>query len=95
MITEFIENCAICNKPATEVHHLIFGTANRRLSDQDGLTMPCCRSCHEKIHRDHELQVMSQIAGQLAYEKKVLAEYDLSEEKARHSFMVRYGRSYL
>lgn len=94
MITDFNELCAICNKQATEVHHLIFGTANRKISDLDGLTMPCCRSCHEKIHKNKELQMMSEIAGQLAYEKDKVAEGMLPAE-ARVDFMVRYGRSYL
>ena len=94
MITEFNELCAICNKQATEVHHLIFGIANRRLSDEDGLTMPLCREHHEMIHRNKELQVMSEIAGQLAYEKDKVAEGMVPAE-ARVDFMVRYGRSYL
>jgi hypothetical protein len=95
MITEFAENCVICNRPATDVHHMIFGTANRKLADKDGLTMPLCREHHEMVHRNKELKVMSQIAGQLAFEKKILAENDVTEETARQDFMIRYGRSYL
>lgn len=94
MITEFNELCAICNKQATDVHHLIFGTAKRRLADEDGLTIPLCREHHEMIHRNKELQMMSEIAGQLAYEKDKCAEGWLPAE-ARVDFMVRYGRSYL
>ena len=94
MITDFNELCVICNAKATEVHHLIFGTANRRLSDQDGLTAPLCRKHHEAIHRNKELQVLSEIIGQLAYEKSKVAE-GMLEAEARVDFTERYGRSYL
>ena len=94
MITEFEDLCVICNRKATDEHHLLFGTANRRLADLDGLTIPLCREHHEAIHRNKELQVLSEIIGQLAYEKDQCSQ-GIKPDIARQSFMVRYGRSYL
>ena len=34
----------------TEVHHCIHGTANRKLADEDGLTVHLCMNCHRKLH---------------------------------------------
>ena len=94
MITHYTDYCIICGTPRTDEHHLCFGTANRRLADVDGLTIPLCRKHHEMMHNDKEMQVMSHIVGQLAYEKRKCSE-GFGEEAARESFRMRYGKSYL
>ena len=94
MITKYQDYCLICGKPRTDIHHLVFGNAKRRLADHDGLTMPCCRECHEKMHNDKAMQVMSHIAGQLLYERNYCAAGSTPED-AREHFRYRYGTSYL
>ena len=94
MITEYMDYCIICSKPKTDTHHCVFGNAKRRLADTDGLTMPLCRDCHEKMHNQKEMQVMSHIAGQLFYERNKCVS-GMSAEDARESFRSRYGVSYL
>lgn len=97
MITLYNSCCLICGKPATDKHHLIFGTANRKLADQDGLIIPLCVEHHTGTHSVHyqmELTILSQIIGQLAYEKSKCAE-GMNEDDARQSFRIRYGKSYL
>lgn len=94
MITEYKDYCLICGKGTTDVHHLVFGNAKRCLADKDGLTIPLCRDCHEKMHNQKEMQVMSHIVGQLFYERNKCAE-GLSPEDARESFRKRYSVSYL
>lgn len=97
MITNYDQCCLICGKPATDKHHLIFGTANRKLADQDGLIIPLCVEHHtglRSVHNQTELTVLSQIIGQLAYEKHKCAE-GMAEDDARQSFRIRYGKSYL
>ena len=84
-------NCAICGRPNTEIHHLVFGVANRKLADADGLVLPVCREHHEFFHDNAKV---SRMIGQLMYERDKCAEgYGLSA--ARESFMLRYGRNYL
>ena len=48
--------CFICGRCAdVHRHHLIGGTANRRISDRYGLIVNLCLECHEQAHRDAEL----------------------------------------
>ena len=94
MITKYSDFCIICGKPRTDVHHLVFGNAKRRLADIDELTMPLCRDCHEKMHNVKEMQVMSHIVGQLYYERTKCA-VGLTPDEAREDFRARYGVSYL
>ena len=83
--------CAICDQPNAEIHHLVFGVANRRLADEDGLVMPVCRNHHEFFHNNARV---SKIIGQLMFERDRCAE-GIEPDKAREIFRARYGRSYL
>ena len=96
MITEFNEYCVICNKPA-ELHHIFKGVKQRHLADEDELVLPLCAEHHRgnmSVHQKKEMNVLCQIIGQLAYEKKKVAE-GMLEEEARVDFMQRYGKGYL
>lgn len=83
--------CSICGTPGAEVHHLVFGIANRKLSDEDSLVMELCREHHEFMHKNAKI---SKIIGQLIYERNKCAE-GYSVDAARESFRLRYGKSYL
>lgn len=40
--------------PAVHEHHIIYGNANRKLSEKFGLKCYVCMSCHNAIHgKDH------------------------------------------
>ena len=91
MITNYTEVCIFCYKPRNDEHHLVFGRANRKLADADGLTVPVCRECHELLHKHDKI---SKIIGQLAYERDRCAE-GYGKDAARDSFRMRYGKSYL
>lgn len=93
MITEYANYCLLCGTPRTDIHHLVFGVAKRKLADQDGLTMPLCKRHHDMIHQG-DMQTLSKIIGQLLYERNKCAE-GMTVEKARESFRRRYGESYL
>lgn len=91
MITNYTELCIFCYQPKQDTHHLVFGRANRKLSDADGLTVPVCRECHELLHKHDKI---SKVIGQLAYERDRCAEgYGVGA--ARESFRQRYGKSYI
>lgn len=97
MITEYSSNCIICGKPNAERHHLIFGRANRVWAEKFDLTVPLCFEHHrgnKSVHMQHELTVLSQICGQLEFEKKMCAQ-GMSEEESRKEFFRIFGRSYL
>ena len=93
MITEYANYCILCSKPKEHILHCVFGTAKRKLADEDGLTMPLCDSCHRAIHQG-KMQTLSKIIGQLLYERNKCAE-GMTVEDARESFRRRYGESYL
>ena len=81
------ECCYICGQYATDLHHCIHGTANRKLADKDGLTVMLCHTCHMNLHDkgnfDRELQRIAQVRWMEYYEK--------SEDE----FRKRFGKSYL
>lgn len=96
IITNYPEYCLICGKPA-EAHHIFKGNKQRKLSDEDLIIMPLCPDHHRgnlSAHQTKELNVLCEIIGQLAYEKKKCAE-GYGEAAARESFRLRYGRSYI
>ena len=73
--------------PAQQEHHCLHGSANRRLADQDGLTVRLCCGCHMALHDkglyDLQLQKEAQQAWMDYYHKSV------------EDFIKRYGKSYL
>ena len=48
IITDNMSECAICHRTPVEIHHIIFGTANRELSDKFGLVVPLCAYHHRE-----------------------------------------------
>lgn len=92
----------IDGSPNVERHH-IFGGANRSKSDEDGLWAPLTPKHHRGVmgvHNNKEMKVLSQIIGQLAWEKHYIVErrelpFEDIELEAREAFRKRYGRSML
>jgi hypothetical protein len=100
ILTDNKDYCFFCGRPAECKHHLIFGSSNRQLADEDGLTIPACNCCHnmgnvkDRIHDNPMAEKMSKIIGQLAWENKGIAS-GLNPYGARELFRKRYGKSYL
>lgn len=79
--------CFICTKHGgTHLHH-IFGAANRKRADRDGLTVYLCPPCHERVHGDYTYNVGLKRIGQVAY-----CEY---YEKTTEDFIREYGKNYI
>lgn len=78
----------------TEKHHIMSGTANRRLAEEDGLYVYLCHSCHNEppdgVHFNRNTMEWLRKEGQRAYEKA-----QETPEEARKKFMERYGKNYL
>ncbi len=85
--TENTESCYLCGQYATDRHHVMHGTANRKLADKDGLTVMLCHDCHMRLHDkgnfDKELQKIGQKAWMEYY------------GKTANEFRKRYGKNYL
>lgn len=79
--------CYICGSPAQHTHHCWHGMANRRLSEEDGLTVRLCWLCHRLLHDSgyYDRMIMR------------LAEWDWIRYygKTEQEFIDRYGKSVL
>ena len=80
--------CYICGAyNPTDTHHVLSGTANRKKSDEDGLTVKLCRSCHRNIH---------DIGGKQERILKQAAQWCWEQEYgSREDFIKRYGKSWI
>lgn len=85
IITEVTEYCLLCAKPTSDMHHLVFGRSERKLSEDSGLKIPLCRECHNLIHSDARIGYLSKILGQIAWEGKY---------GSREEFRKKFGKSY-
>lgn len=86
--------CFLCGRNGAvdrlEKHH-IFGAANRRLSEEDGLFIYLCgHRCHRNgksaVHMDKVTMEAFHKIGQRAYETHI---------GSREDFIKRYGKNYL
>lgn len=101
MLIDSKEICPMCHRRYADLtHHLIFGSAKRRLADEDKLTIEICDYCHtmgqvkERIHDNTAAEALSRMLGQAIYERDRAAE-GLTLDEARKKFIERYGISYL
>lgn len=86
--------CEVCGNPATETHHLIFGTSRRRRCDDDGITMELCFRCHKELHYGTVSQKLSKMLGQMRWEQDALDD-GADKYDVRNEFRERYGKSWL
>lgn len=89
IIVNCMDNCFVCGSPYTEVHHVIYGTANRKLSDKYGLIVPLCHEHHRgrtgvHFNRDFDISL-----------KKLAQEKFEWEYGATKSFLEVFGKNYL
>ena len=81
--------CYVCGRYGTEVHHCIYGNANRRLADKYKLLVGLCYAHHRGKYGVHngnkELDIMLKQEAQRRF-----------EEKYPHiDFLATFGRNYL
>jgi hypothetical protein len=88
IVTSEYNKCFICHSERNlEVHHCFFGSANRKLSDKYGMTVPLCPDCHRGtngVHNNYQLNLYIKRYAQLEFEKH------FSYEK----FMEVFGKNY-
>lgn len=89
VITEDMEHCIICGRPYPQIHHVFYGTGNRKLSDKLGFVVPLCQEHHtgpNGVHFNKKLDIALKRKSQKIYESKV---------DTRNAFISTFGRSYL
>lgn len=82
--------CELCGREGqTNIHHVYFGTANRKLSDKWGMVAMLCPDCHQNgpraVHHCRETDLILKRRYQAKFE----------EEHTRTMFMTIFGRNYL
>lgn len=88
ILQEDTDYCFVCGRYGTEVHHVFFGTANRKLSDKYGLTVGLCYNHHRGnsgVHQNRELDLKLKRMAQRAFIK----------EYPDNDFLAVFGRNYL
>lgn len=81
--------CYVCGNPNTEVHHVMYGSANRKLSDEFGLVVHLCSEHHRGragVHFNHPFDICLKKIAQMRFE----AVYG-----AHTHFREVFGRNYL
>lgn len=85
---DFPNVCYVCGAHGhTDPHHL-FGAGCKRRSDELGLVVHLCRSCHSQAHdsKDHSLMDYLHRVGQRKYEQSI---------GSREEFIKEFIKSYL
>ena len=89
IIVDCMDSCFVCGSPHVEVHHIMYGTANRKLSDKYGLVVPLCQEHHRGqtgVHFKRSLDL---------HLKKLAQEHFEAHIGARNEFIRVFGKSYL
>lgn len=88
-LVENLYFCAECGSNNTAVHHVFYGTANRRLAQEDGYIIGLCPRHHnmsdEGIHFNPQLDI----------KWKRYAQHHFERTHSREEFIARYGKSWL
>lgn len=88
IVTKDSEHCFICGSSSRlEIHHCLFGSSNRKLSDKYRLTVPLCPDCHrgpKGVHHNKQLDLYIKRIAQMEFEKH----YSYEE------FMKVFGKNY-
>lgn len=85
------EACYICGTTLNlHRHHIFYGTANRKLSEEDGCVVYLCQLHHTGaagVHFNKKIDLTLKAKCQLQWQKHY--------KKTTEDFIRRYGRSYL
>ena len=83
--------CYICGTTLNlHRHHIFYGTANRKLSEEDGCVVYLCQLHHTVaagVHFNKKIDLTLKAKCQLQWQKHY--------KKTTEDFIRRYGRSYL
>lgn len=99
IVTDYEQMCIICNSMNNiHIHHLCEGVANRQKSEDFGLKIPLCAKHHNmsnmSVHLNTEMNAMSHIIGQLAFERE-MALQGMTREECRAKFIKEFGKAYI
>ena len=90
ILTKDMEHCLVCGTNQNiHIHHVIYGTAKRKLSDKYGLIVPLCATHHnmskQGVHFNKTLDT----------KLKQYAQRKFEENYPELSFLKVFGKNYL
>ena len=88
IVTTDMYHCYICGLPRVELHHIYFGTANRKISDKNRFVVPLCPEHHRGIFGAHGNR-------QTDLNLKRICQRKYEEKHSREEFRSLIGKSYL
>lgn len=89
ILQEDTDYCIECGRYGTEIHHCIYGTANRKLSDKYGLVVGLCYDHHRGrfgVHNGNK---------ELDLKLKRMAQKRFIEMHSEDEYFAVFGRNYL
>ncbi len=88
IIQEQEDQCYLCGyTQSLEKHHVWHGSANRKLADEDGLTVMLCGFCHRLLHDRGQNDRYLMEEGEKAWLRHT--------GKSIEEFIERYGKNVL
>ena len=85
------KECYVCGRTdQLHLHHIFFGNANRRLSDEDGCTCWLCIDHHTGKNGVHFNKALDE-----RLKKECQISWMRANEKSVEEFRWRYGKNYL
>lgn len=88
-IIQKTKKCWVCGSTSVHEHHIFFGSANRKKSEQYGMKVWLCPRHHnmsnQGVHFDKQLDLYLKRYAQLEFEKT----------HTREEFIEVFGKSYL
>lgn len=105
IVTNYEDISAFSGAPTECIHHCVFGTGLRALSEIYGLTIPLTNAEHNmspqgtinQIHGNPAAEKLSKMLGQIAFEKEYYRKqlYNDDSDPARDKFRKVFNKSYL
>lgn len=82
------KECLVCRSPWVELHHVFFGTKDRKVSDKHGFTVWLCNKHHQGSYSPHKNRAFD-------LELKEMCQREFEKTHSRREFMELIGRNYL
>lgn len=82
-------SCYVCDSPYVQIHHIIYGTANRQISDKYGYVIGLCQEHHtgrQGVHFNKQLDMQL---------KRMAQEHFEANYGTREDFIKTFGKSFI
>ena len=91
VLTDDLEHCFVCGSNVVAIHHVFYGTSNRKKSEEYGFLLPL----HPRWHTEGNDAIHKGNRGLDLKLKQLAQTYFEQHYGTRTDFIVEFGRSYL